>query len=96
MSNGEYFGGYIYPGFSAMQKCYAGISDVLDVEFEDSLKNIQDITTTQEALTYGFLKPLHVEISSYDLPIYITGGDMLRLKKYLLMQHLMICLYLRA
>lgn len=73
MRDGVFKGGYIYPGVNAMQKCYAQISSKLDMEFNFNIKNLA--TNTKDALSYGFLKPLHVEVMQHNLPVFITGGD---------------------
>jgi type III pantothenate kinase len=68
-------GGFIYPGKQAFQETLAQISPALqtklstDIDFKTLPKN------THDALSYGFLAPLRKEILSYDLQIFLTGGD---------------------
>ncbi|MBN2816124.1 MAG: type III pantothenate kinase [Campylobacterales bacterium] len=75
VESGNFQGGFIYPGLRAMQETYAKISPALaysfnfDVELDIMPKNSQD------AVSYGTLKTLYSEVSSYGLPIVLTGGD---------------------
>lgn len=81
VKNEQFMGGFIYPGATAMQKTYENISPALaysfnfDVELDIMPKNSQD------AISYGFLKTLYVEVTSHNLPIVLTGGDALEFKK---------------
>lgn len=77
VEKGLYQGGFIFPGFKAMQRAFAEISTKLDyllnfeVTFDKMAKNSQD------AISYGALIPLIQEIKrlSEDKALIITGGD---------------------
>ena len=81
VKNGEFIGGFIYPGSRAMKETYENISPALaysfnfDVELDIMPKNSQD------AISYGFLKTLYAEVTSHKLPVVLTGGDALAFKK---------------
>jgi len=68
-------GGFIYPGKDAFATSFASISKALDYEFDFTLDLKKLPKNTSQALTYGFLSGLIKEIESYNLPIYLTGGD---------------------
>lgn len=75
IKNGNFQGGFIYPGIFAMNKCFKSISTTLDYNFNFSI----DINTlpknSQDSISYGYIKGLYLEINSYNLPIILTGGD---------------------
>jgi len=73
--NSVYEGGFIYPGMYAMQKCYKDISPVLEYPFNFNVNQKKLAKNSQDAISYGYLKILASEVSSYDLPIIVTGGD---------------------
>ncbi len=81
--DGIFAGGFIYPGIRAFQGAYASISKNLDLElrFDTDLRKLPK--STHDALAYGFLSPLLKEIDSYDMDIFITGGDAKIIQKYL-------------
>lgn len=68
-------GGYIYPGTRAMNETYSNISSALEYPFNYEL----DLTTlpknSQDAISYGYLKTLYLEVISHKKNIYLTGGD---------------------
>jgi len=75
--NSKHEGGYIYPGLSAMAKCFKDISPALDVSFNFDIDLDRMPKNTRDALTYGAIAPLLSNIREIckDLPVYITGGD---------------------
>jgi len=73
--DGIYEGGFIYPGKNAMKKCYTGISSALEYSFNFELNQGHLAKNSQDAISYGYLKLLASEVSSYGLPIIVTGGD---------------------
>ena len=70
-----FMGGFIYPGVRAMSACYKNISPALDYSFNFSLDLETLPKNSQDAISYGFLKTLHREVVSHNLPIILTGGD---------------------
>ena len=85
IENGLYQGGFIFPGFVAMQNSFKQISSKLDylLNFEVSLDKIAK--NSQDAISYGAFKPLITEIKrlSTDKKLIITGGDGKFLAKHL-------------
>lgn len=77
--DGLFMGGFITVGINAMQKAYASISPALLGDFHFSLDTSRLPKNTQDAISYGYLKPLQTEINSYNLPIILTGGDAMKL-----------------
>ncbi|MEA3372125.1 MAG: type III pantothenate kinase [Campylobacterota bacterium] len=73
--DGLFEGGFIYPGVRAMQKCYSEISRRLDYSFNFELDLDKMPKNSRDAVSYGYLRLLHAEVSRYGLPIYLTGGD---------------------
>jgi len=71
----EFMGGFIYPGVNAMQKTYSAISPALEYAFNFDLDLEKLPKNSQDAISYGFLKTLHTEVLSHNLPIVLTGGD---------------------
>ena len=73
--DGVFSGGFIYPGVSAMNNTYKNISPALSFEFNYSL-NLDIIPkNSKDAISYGYLKLLYNEVSSYAMDIILTGGD---------------------
>lgn len=83
MKGGVFCGGFIYPGVQAMQKCYANISSALEYSFNYELDLDIMPKNSQDALSYGFLKPLYRELISHKKQIYLTGGDAHTFAKFL-------------
>ena len=81
VKNGEFLGGFIYPGVRVMKKTYTNISSVLDYSFNFDLDLDIMPKNSQDAISYGFLKTLYSEVISHDLPIILTGGDAQEFKK---------------
>lgn len=79
--DGKFFGGFIYPGVNAMSKTYKNISLVLDYSFNFELDLDIMPKNSQDAISYGYLKTLYLELMSHNLPIVLTGGDALMFKK---------------
>ena len=75
IKNGVFAGGFIYPGVEAMQKTYANISKALDYSFNFELNLDRRPKNSQDAISYGYLKTLYNEVTSYNLDIILTGGD---------------------
>ncbi len=75
VENGIFQGGFIYPGIEAMSKTYAGISSKLAYPFHFSLDLNTLPKNSQDAISYGYLKTLYLEVVSYKMPVVLTGGD---------------------
>jgi len=75
VKDGVFEGGFIYPGVRAMGESYKRISSALDYEFNFSLHLDKLPKNSQDSISYGYLKLLYNEVISYDMPIYLTGGD---------------------
>lgn len=75
VKDGLFQGGFIYPGVNAMAKTYENISPALayPFNFDLDLNNLPKNST--DAISYGFLKTLHVEVMSHNMEIFLTGGD---------------------
>ena len=74
---GRHEGGYIYPGFVAMAKCFKDISPALEVSFNFDIDLAKMPKNTEDALSYGAIAPLlsNLREISDNLPVYLTGGD---------------------
>jgi len=81
VKNGVFCGGFIYPGVKAMQKTYANISPALAYSFNFECDLDIMPKNSQDAISYGYLKTLYLELISHNLPIILTGGDASKLKK---------------
>ena len=81
VQNGKFMGGFIYPGVNAMSATYANISPALAYSFNFECDLDIMPKNSQDAISYGFLKPLHCEVTSRNLPIILTGGDARKFKK---------------
>ncbi len=75
VKQGVFQGGFIYPGIEAMSKTYADISSKLAYPFNFSIELGKLPKNSQDAISYGYLKMLHTEVKSHELPIVLTGGD---------------------
>lgn len=80
MKDGEFVGGYIALGLQKSALCYKSISSKLQYSynFEQDFDKIPK--NTQDAITYAQLGLLYKDVMSYNLPVYLTGGDANRLK----------------
>ena len=77
----RFMGGFIYPGVRVMSETYKKISSALEYSFNFDLQLDIMPKNSQDAISYGFLKTLHSEVSSYDMSIILTGGDAPLLQK---------------
>ena len=70
-------GGYIYPGFLALEKCFKDISPALEVSFNFEIDLDRMPKNTDDALSFGAIAPLisHIRLLSTSLPVILTGGD---------------------
>lgn len=85
IQDGKHTGGYIYPGFKAMEKCFKDISTRLEVSFNFDVDLATMPKNTRDALSYGAIHPLISSIQklSDDLDVIITGGDAERLHPFI-------------
>ncbi len=83
--NGHHQGGYIYPGFSAMEKTYKDISPRLEVSLNFDIDLATMPKNTEDAISFGVIAPMVSYIRSLadKLPIIITGGDAEKLHNFL-------------
>ena len=79
--DGNFMGGFIYPGKHAMQECYKNISNALDYSFNFELPLDKMPKNSADAISYGYIKTLYSEVVSHGIDIYLTGGDALEFKK---------------
>lgn len=77
VKKGLHEGGYIYPGLTALQKCFKEISPRLEVSFNFEIDLAKMPKNTEDALSYGAIVPLvsHIRSLSSSLPVILTGGD---------------------
>ena len=77
MSNSLHLGGYIMPGLASFQKCYAEISERLDMRLNLNVDMEALPQRTVDALSYGVIKPIMLALndSCRHKMIYFTGGD---------------------
>ena len=81
VNNGNFKGGFIYPGVDAMRKTYKDISPALNYSFNFDLDLDIMPKNSQDAISYGFLKTLYSEVMSHELPVVLTGGNAKELQK---------------
>ena len=81
VNNGNFEGGFIYPGVDAMRETYKNISSALDYSFNFDLDLDIMPKNSQDAISYGFLKTLYSEVMSHKLPVVLTGGNAKELQK---------------
>ena len=74
----KFEGGFIYPGINAMQKTYENISSALAYSFNFELNLDKMPKNSTDAISYGYLKTLYVEVMSHEMDIVLTGGDALK------------------
>lgn len=79
--NGLFEGGYISAGVGAIEQTYKNISSALaySINFECDFAIMPK--NSRDAISYGFLKGLYLEVESHKLPILLTGGDAQKLKQ---------------
>lgn len=75
VKNSKFEGGFIYPGVKSMHECYKNISSALDYSFNFEVDFGKMPKNSPDAISYGYLKLLHDEVKSYDMQIYLSGGD---------------------
>lgn len=75
VKDGEFIGGYIYPGLRAMSETYKNISPALDYAFNFECDLTKMPNNSQDAISYGYLKTLQSEVTSHNIKIILTGGD---------------------
>ena len=68
-------GGFIYPGVNAMGQTYKNISSALQYSFNFELDLGKMPKNSRDAISYGYLKPLYSEVISYNMQVFLTGGD---------------------
>ena len=73
--DGEFMGGFIYPGVEAMRQTYVNISPALSYSFNFECDLDIMPKNSQDAISYGFLKTFYSEVTSHNLPVVLTGGD---------------------
>ncbi len=80
-----HLGGYIYPGFSALEKCFKDISPALEVSFNFEIDLDRMPKNTEDALSFGAIAPLisHIRSLSKSLPVILTGGDAEKLNPFI-------------
>lgn len=81
VKNSKFEGGFIYPGVKAMHECYKNISSALDYSFNFEVDFGKMPKNSPDAISYGYLKLLRDEVKSYDMQIYLSGGDALKFAK---------------
>lgn len=75
VSGGDFHGGYICLGLDESKQSYLNISSQLNYSynFEQDFDKIPK--NSQDAITYAQLGLLYKDVLSYNLPIYLTGGN---------------------
>jgi len=81
VKDGKFQGGFIYPGIAAMSTTYENISPALAYPFNFDLDLDRLPKNSRDAISYGFLKTLSCEVISYNMEIFLTGGDALEFAK---------------
>jgi type III pantothenate kinase len=81
VQEGVFAGGYIALGLRAGHEAYTQISPGLDYSYNFEIDLDKIPKNSEDALTYAQLGLLYRDVMSRDLPIYLTGGDALKLKK---------------
>jgi len=84
VEDGVYQGGFILPGLRAYARAYAAISPVLDVPLDADIDLSSLPKETKKSVNFGTMASIVsvIERVRDDLPIYITGGDGMRLAAY--------------
>ena len=81
VKDGVFQGGYITLGLYVSHLAYMQISSRLDYSYNFEIDLDKMPKNSRDALTYGQLGLLYRDVLSHSLPIYVTGGDALKLKK---------------
>ena len=74
MQNGIHQGGFIYPGKKALRNAFITISPLLKQEIVPCNEHRLPLNT-QEAIGCGYYRPLVALVESFELPVFVTGGD---------------------
>lgn len=84
MSNNIHLGGYILPGISAYEQCYAKMSPALNKRINPNVALDGLPQKTSDAISYGAVKSILMMLrdTCRDKPIYFTGGDGKYLSKF--------------
>lgn len=82
MVEGNYEGGFIALGLQSARKAYGSLSTALDVPWNFEVDLDKMAKNTPDAVVIGYLSPLVSKIRSLGNPLYLTGGDALRLASY--------------
>ncbi|MDX1809391.1 MAG: type III pantothenate kinase [Sulfurospirillaceae bacterium] len=84
VSNSQHLGGFILPGLSSYEKCFANISPRLKFKLNPNIDLDALPQKTVDALSYGVIKPILMIIKDTckDKKIYFTGGDGKFFSKY--------------
>jgi len=84
MSHGLHLGGYILPGFKALNETYKNISEKLDKPFNFNIDTKVLPINTTEAISYGGIGMIinFIENLAKNQKIYFTGGDGNYLERY--------------
>jgi len=75
VKNTVFQGGLIYPGIEAILNTYKNISPALEYAFNYKVDLHSLPKNSQDALSYGFLKPIYCEVISHNLDVILTGGN---------------------
>ncbi|OHD97737.1 MAG: pantothenate kinase [Sulfurimonas sp. RIFCSPHIGHO2_12_FULL_36_9] len=75
VKEGRFEGGFIYLGVRAMSEAYKNISSALEYSFNFEVDLDKMPKNSRDAISYGYLKLLQSEVKSYNMDIYLTGGD---------------------
>jgi len=77
MENGNYKGGFIYPGLKAMLDAYSAISPALETQLNDKISLETLPTTTKDGISYGIIASIKALIDKHSdgKKLYFTGGD---------------------
>jgi len=83
--NYRHQGGFIVPGFMAMEKTYKNISPRLEVSLNFDIDLATMPKNTEDAISFGVIVPMvsYIRTLSDKLPIIITGGDAEKLHAFL-------------
>ncbi len=75
VTDGNFEGGFIYPGLDAMLESYRNISARLDYSLNFELDLDKMPKNSQDAISYGVLRTLYSEVMRHNKKIYLTGGN---------------------
>ncbi len=75
MQNGRHEGGFIMPGIRFLLEDFGVISPRLQIQKLQPVDIHKLPLSTQDALSYGIIKPIVLAIGEFAKPLFITGGD---------------------